>query len=617
MGVAIVNTGGAALSDDVSSSLVSVLPDAWVRRVEAARFAVQPIVNVHTGVCMGVEFLLRGYREAGFASIGAFFDAAWDDGVLAAASRELRRRAIAWFAAGPLARGTTLFFNLDNRELLCAGGGSWNLADELAAHGLSQSVVCYELSEQQRASLSHLQPSLALIAHPPSHKLALDDFGTGFSGLQTLYLAEPDFIKMDRFFIEEIAVNRRKEQFVAHVVHMVHLLGGAVIAEGVETQAEYMRCRASGCDLIQGFFVQAPVDDPAALRRHYEHVERAGRSERRRGVAASRLGEHLEAIPPLHVRSSVAAVLERFRRDPARSFFPVVSDTGEPVGILREADLREFAYSPFGRELLRNPAASRTLRDLVVRCPIADINLPTERILALFSLEESPEGVIITNALRYAGFLSANALLRLINEKNLLAARDQNPLTRLPGNTRIYEYLSNVLAGSDEVHVVAYMDLDSFKAFNDVYGFRAGDRAIVLFAELAMRHLLREDSFLGHVGGDDFFLGVRGRSPEEVAADLAVMLGRFAEDASSLYEAADRERGYIETNDRAGARRRFPLLTASAAVLTVPAGRRCSSMDAVVRAFAELKEQAKSSRTRVVQATLLGDQVGPNGGLGA
>jgi EAL domain-containing protein (putative c-di-GMP-specific phosphodiesterase class I)/GGDEF domain-containing protein len=582
-----------------------------VRRVEATRFAVQPIVNVHTGVCVGVEFLLRGYADAGFPSISAFFDGAWADGVLAPVSRELRRRAIASFAANPLARGTTLFFNLDNRELLDAGPDTWNLVEDLEAHGLSPTALCFELSEQQRAPLLHEQASSLLTAHPVSHKLALDDFGTGFSGLQTLYLAEPDFIKIDRFFIAGIEASPKKEQFVAHVVHLVHLLGGTVIAEGVETAAEYLRCRACGCDLIQGFFVRSPADDASTLRRRYEHVELARRGDRRHRVEDSTLNQHLEPIPPLQVGSSVAAVLERFRRDASRSFFPVINDSGEPVGILRESDLREFAYSPFGRELLRNPSASTTLRDLVVRGPIADINLPTERLLGLFSLEESPEGVLITEAARYVGFLSANALLRLVNEKNLLAARDQNPLTRLPGNTRIYEYLSDVIAGSDEVHIVVYMDLDNFKAFNDVYGFRAGDRAILLFAELAARHLQREDSFLGHVGGDDFFLGVSGREEAAVAGDVTRTLGRFAEDVASLYEPGDRERGYIEARDRAGARRRFPLLTASAAMLTVRPGRQCASMDMVVRTFADLKERAKHSDTRLVRATLVGDQVEP------
>lgn len=68
--------------------------------------------------------------------------------------------------------------------------------------------------------------------------------------------------------------------------------------------------------------------------------------------------------------------------------------------------------------------------------------------------------------MRYAGFLSASSLLKIINEKNIETARDQNPLSGLPGNTVIYEYVSNAMEDLKSFHFV-YFDFDHFKAYND------------------------------------------------------------------------------------------------------------------------------------------------------
>ena len=102
--------------------------------------------------------------------------------------------------------------------------------------------------------------------------------------------------------------------------------------------------------------------------------------------------------------------------------------------------------------------------------------------------------------------LSAASLLRVINENSLAQARDCNPLTKLAGNSSIASYVSEACPNTAEDFVLAYMDLDNFKAFNDAYGFRQGDRAILLFAELMRKQFQQDNIFLGHVGGDDFFV---------------------------------------------------------------------------------------------------------------
>ena len=78
-------------------------------------------------------------------------------------------------------------------------------------------------------------------------------------------------------------------------------------------------------------------------------------------------------------------------------------------------------------------------------------------------------GIVRDN--QYMGILTTNSLLKIINEKNLSQARNQNPLTKLPGNTLIHEYFSTSLADRTSSYLLVYFDFDHFKPFNDTYGF--------------------------------------------------------------------------------------------------------------------------------------------------
>ncbi|MEW6336321.1 MAG: bifunctional diguanylate cyclase/phosphodiesterase [Acidobacteriota bacterium] len=597
---------GAAEPPGVAAS--ARLPGEWERRARELRFAFQPIVNIHTGFCYGYEALLRGHESVGFRSIQELFDASHEAGVLGSLSDVLRRKAVGAFAGTGLAQTTRLFVNIDNRELedpTCQPGAA---ADWLSGYGLSPESVCFELSERhQVGSFEERVKSLSRYRRK-SFKLAIDDFGTGFSGLQLLYLAEPDFVKIDRFFISEIAADPRKRLFVASIVNIAHVLGVAVIAEGVETLREYQICREVGCDLIQGFFVQRPTTDISELLVTYAEIEAASRTERRKGASDERLIlERMQVIEPLLESQEMSSVFERFRNDKGATFVPVINRLGEPLGIIGESTLRGFAYSSYGKDLLRNPRLSKMLPHFVATCPIVDINVQAERILDLFSVSGQTDGVLVVENGRYLGFLSASALLQIISDKNLLIARDQNPLTRLPGNTRIYEKFSEALRSGTTPWVVVYFDFDSFKPFNDIYGFRMGDRAIQMFAELLQKSFHRSDSFIGHIGGDDFVVIVSERAESEVVALVGNVARRFTEDVCALYTQHDRARGWVEGFDRAGKRQRFSLLSVSAGVLSVPPGPPRGPLDAIISGLAEMKRRAKHNREHVCVGALLED----------
>jgi GGDEF domain-containing protein len=205
--------------------------------------------------------------------------------------------------------------------------------------------------------------------------------------------------------------------------------------------------------------------------------------------------------------------------------------------------------------------------------------------------------------LKYAGFLSSESLLNVIHEKNLAVARDQNPLSKLPGNVLIHEYVSNVLNSRKGDHILAYFDFDNFKPYNDQYGFRHGDRMITLFAELIKKHCESDKFYAGHIGGDDFFMGIQDTDLEVAIKKVKAIQVRFKHDAESFYDPEAIRKGHIVSRDREGNEKRFPLMIISAVLLALPKNRPAVySSEAVSNIIAGLKSSVKNSPDKFCMA---------------
>jgi diguanylate cyclase (GGDEF)-like protein len=170
--------------------------------------------------------------------------------------------------------------------------------------------------------------------------------------------------------------------------------------------------------------------------------------------------------------------------------------------------------------------------------------------------------------------------------------RSLNPLTGLPGNERILSELSARLS-QQQPFALLYVDLDQFKPFNDHYGFLRGDEAIRAVADL-LRQVARDlgdsETFVGHVGGDDFVMIIAPDQADELASAIC---RRFDAMAPSLYDPADREVGSIEVADRRGIPQRFPLLSLSIGIATTER-RDFAHQGEVVTVATEMKRYAKT-----------------------
>ena len=564
------------------------------------RIAFQPIVSLWSGHCYGFEALLRGHEDLGFAEIHDVFDAAESFGVLHQLDTVICERALKSFVRLPFYKLTRLFLNLDNRTPWTQDYDAGGIGQLMDRWGVDPYKVVLEISERHEISLEHIGDFVDAYRHL-GFRLAVDDFGAGYAGLRLLYGCKADFIKIDRFFISEIASDQHKRLFVSRIVELAHTLGIRIIAEGVETVRELLACREIGCDFAQGYFIQRPTEELEALNAVYLQVKDLGINDRRSNATGrSNVTESMVRVEPLTLNAPLAQVLERFCDDRGLGFIPVVNEMNEPQGLVREDDLKELIYSPFGRDLIRNRGFSRTLRDFLTPGRVVDISSDIERMLANYSFNDLPEGIIITDDQKYVGFLTASHLLKLVNEKSLMAAREQNPLTGLPGNHAIDQHVRGLLAGTGEMLILVYFDFDNFKPFNDMYGFRQGDRVIKLFADMLAQAAAEMGAFIGHVGGDDFILIACHNTVEDVHLRVVQLSKKFHSDVVSFYDAEARQRQCIVAMSRDGRVEEYPLLTVSAGVVVVSEPAERPEYEGLIRLLAQAKKEAKKHAKRCV-----------------
>ena len=241
-------------------------------------------------------------------------------------------------------------------------------------------------------------------------------------------------------------------------------------------------------------------------------------------------------------------------------------------------------------------------------CVKYDFSYPEDKLIELFSFEENLDEIILTEFGQYRGVLNKSAIIKIISEKRIVEARNQNPLTKLAGNIMISDYIQTTLDSIDESYAYVYFDFNNFKSFNDKYGFKKGDEAILLFSEILRDNRIKSSDFIGHVGGDDFFLGIRylkNDNFEDIYNRMIKIAEEFKESAKYYYSEEDIEKGFIKAPDRRGIVRRTPLLTTAIVFLEVPLGRVKYQIEEISELIFKLKKTAKNRKDSTVAVTLM------------
>lgn len=521
----------------------------------------QPIVDINQGLIYGHEGLIRGplnsdlYAPLSLFKMAAQYQLSYEMEQL---SRQVVLESFVTFR-----HPGKLFINISPEILVdprSIRGATLNYMQKL---GLDPSNVIIELTESSPTYDYELLKQAANHYRSLGFEIAIDDLGEGFSSLRLWSELRPDYIKVDKHFIQDIDTDPVKLEFMRSIQQIAENSGGKVIAEGIETQAQLSVIKDLKIAYGQGYFLGRPGSSTAyelspALHEILNRKNISVPASNSALIKKDSLTKLISYIVPVSPATSLEEIYVMFEKNPRLYSIPVV-DQLKPVGIISRYTVFDRLAKKFARELYgKKPCTSCMDHDPLVVEKTMSLQAISNLITNMEPYHLS-NGFIITDSGNYLGVSSGHALLREITQMQINAARYANPLTLLPGNVPINEHMDKLLE-SGIPSWACYCDLDNFKPFNDVYGFRRGDEVIQFTGKLLQVNLQPELDFVGHVGGDDFILLFQSEDWRDrcrkILRNLEIAIPDF-------YNVDDVRAGGINCEDRQGNKVFHPFISMS------------------------------------------------------
>ncbi|MEH6756577.1 MAG: GGDEF domain-containing phosphodiesterase [Parasphingorhabdus sp.] len=235
--------------------------------------ALQPQIKVDTGQLIGAEALARwNHPKLGFLGAATLFSVAERAGLMKLLSLHIHKRAFAIAATWPDSFSfLRLSVNITAGDL-ANGDFVKNMMQNIVQSGFSADRITLEITESELiGNFSSASQRLSDLKDR-GLRIAIDDFGTGYSSLAYLKNLPLDYLKIDSGLTGDISGSVKDQVVVKSIIDMARSLGLAVIAEGVETEAQLETLAAQGCEYFQGFLRSGPVSaeefEIFALRSH-------------------------------------------------------------------------------------------------------------------------------------------------------------------------------------------------------------------------------------------------------------------------------------------------------------------------------------------------------------
>ncbi|WP_252090480.1 bifunctional diguanylate cyclase/phosphodiesterase [Pseudomonas sp. MWU13-3659] len=549
----------------------------------------QPIVCLSERRILGYEALSRGPSNSPLHSPLNLFAIARQAGRLSELEVLCRESACRRFSEQGLEG--KLFLNISPESLLEPHHPSGRTLEMLEQVGLPPSRVVIELTEQTPTEDFQLLYNALHHYRDMGFSIALDDLGAGYSSLRLWSELRPDYVKIDRHFIDGIHLDPLKREFVGSILQIARASRAQVIAEGIELKEELAVLGEMGVDLVQGYLLGRPQEFPP--RDTLTLLPQAPGT----GVALGEDSRDLSALlieqPAVTLDTATQHVLEAFRRQANLNSLAVLDERGKPCGIVHRHSLADALLKPFGTDLFARKPISRLMSQDYLAVERGQSLQQVSRLLTSRARQRIEEDFIITQSGRYLGLGRVIDVLKLITEQKLQQARHANPLTLLPGNVPIQQCLARLLEQRREA-AVCYVDIDSFKPFNDIYGYARGDEVLLCLAQCLNDCVDPSRDFVGHIGGDDFMLVLGSR---DWRARLQLLLEAFARQCRRFYRSEHLEAGGFTSHNRQGQRETFALLSLSIGVVWLAADSRLE-LDAgqLAELASQAKRQAKDTR---------------------
>jgi EAL domain-containing protein (putative c-di-GMP-specific phosphodiesterase class I) len=247
-----------------------------LRRIVAdqdIRVRYQPIVRLADGQIHGFEALSAGPDGDIFENTEMLFTFAEATDQILDLERICRRGAVR--GATSLPSGRKLFINCSAHGFADPELAATVRATERQA-GLAPADVVFEVTERVAHSNSHQFRRILDQLRGNGYHIAIDDMGAGYSSLQSVAEVQPDYMKLDNSLVRDLHRSPIKRNLLETLVSFADKLGAAVIAEGVETDAEFHTLREMNVPLGQGYFFAPPEPAPQRSLVYFPDVAAEG-----------------------------------------------------------------------------------------------------------------------------------------------------------------------------------------------------------------------------------------------------------------------------------------------------------------------------------------------------
>jgi diguanylate cyclase len=220
----------------------------------------QPQVRAYDGRMIGIEALIRWKSDTGFISPGEFIPLAEETGIILPIGEWVLRTACLQSKEW-MDEGVDPFCLSVNVSPLQFEQGNFvqRVREILAETGFPPHLLILEITENIAIRDGEDTIARLIALKKTGVQISMDDFGTGYSSLHYLQRFRVDGLKIAQSFISGITDTREQGAIVKAILAMASSLQLTVVAEGVETEAQYMFLKEQGCDVIQGYYFYKPM----------------------------------------------------------------------------------------------------------------------------------------------------------------------------------------------------------------------------------------------------------------------------------------------------------------------------------------------------------------------
>ncbi len=564
----------------------------------AIRTVFQPIVSLKDGEVLGHEALSRITCESGIKDIDTLFTLASQHHCLWDLEQLCRTRAFeAAFRFMIPPYNKKLFINVNPNVLHDESFQRGLTKEYLNEFRISPGNIIFEITE--RNMIRDIDGFIAAVDHYKSqkYKIAIDDTGAGYSGLNLISDISPNYIKLDMKLTRHIHSDRIKAALVKGMVELSRASSISIIAEGIETEKELEALIDLGVHYGQGYFIQRPDFKVKEIKPEIVALVKE-LNERKNGskifnVFNMPIQNLCTDTKTVSSKVLVPDIFDIFKHNPD-CFGLCITENNVPKGIVTKEKLALKLSGQYGFALYQNKPISHVMdTDFMA----VDCNTPVSVVSSKAMSRDQDklyDFIVVKKHGKYLGTVTIRDLLTKATEIEIAAAKHQNPLTGLPGNLIIERKLQQCVTNNHK-YSVAYLDIDNFKAYNDVYGFENGDLVLKLLSNVILRNVSKEE-FVGHVGGDDFVIIVN----DHVETDFFYsIVTEFETEVLKFYNRTDIENGYITATNRRNEVEKFPLITLTVVSVSNSTQQHKDTLD-LTETLACLKKQ-KKLRLRVIE----------------